>query len=124
MPNFPKRERLSSHNEIENLFAQGGRFMAFPFSVRYLVSSAEALGVFVLLSCPKRYQRLAVNRNRTKRILRETYRLNKQKLQSLAIESGKRLLVSICLVSKELPSYSLTEERMKKILDTLSEKLQ
>lgn len=97
--------------------------MAYPFSVRYLVEDCDKAGVWVLLASPKRYQRFAVNRNRVKRLLRETYRLNKQELCDKASQSRKKVLVSICLVAKTIPSYNLTENRMRKILCTLGEKV-
>lgn len=97
--------------------------MAYPFSVRYLVEDCQKAGVQVLLASPKRYQRFAVNRNRVKRILRETYRLNKQTLCDKASQDRKKVLVSICLVAKAMPSYTLTENRMRKILCTIGEKM-
>ena len=74
MNNFPKGERLNNVKQIENLYAKGDKFMAYPFSVRFIYNkeqSEENTKMSVLLIAPKRYQKLAVNRNRAKRLLRE-----------------------------------------------------
>ncbi len=124
MPDFPKSERLTSHTRIEQLYAQGGRFMAYPLSVRYMITPQKEGKLSVLLASPKRYQRFAVNRNRIRRLLRETYRLNRGFLLEKAKESECEILLSVCHVSKEIPDYALVEQRMKHILTELSQKLQ
>lgn len=121
---FPKSERLTSRNDVERLFSKGGRFMAYPFSVRYLFDAWDCKGeaVSVLITSPKKYQRLAVCRNRAKRLIRETLRTNQQQLQSLLGEKNIRLLFSVSLVSKRLPTYRQTQTKMTEILSTLISK--
>ena len=77
----------------------------------------------VLLVAPKRYQKLAVNRNRAKRLLREAYRLNKHSLQKRIINSSSQLFISIALVSKTMPDYLLTEQKVKEILSSIEKKI-
>ena len=98
--------------------------MAYPFSVRYLFDAWDCKGeaVSVLIISPKKYQRLAVCRNRAKRLIRETLRTNKQQLQSLLGEKNIRLLFSVSLVSKRLPTYRQTQTKMTEILSTLISK--
>ncbi|MGM9819578.1 MAG: ribonuclease P protein component [Candidatus Onthomorpha sp.] len=121
---FPKSERLTSRNDIERLFSKGGRFMAYPFSVRYLFEAWDCKGeaVSVLITSPKKYQRFAVCRNRAKRLIRETLRTSKQQLQSLLEDKHLRLLFSVSLVSKHLPTYRQTQTKMTEILSTLTAK--
>lgn len=78
---FPKKERLCEHKRIESLFSKGKAFLCYPFSVRY--KKYEGKGdISVLIVCSKRYQKKAVNRNYTKRRMREALRLNNQVLKS------------------------------------------
>lgn len=126
MNNFPKGERLNNVKQIENLYAKGDKFMAYPFSVRFIYSkeqSKENTKMSVLLVAPKRYQKLAVNRNRAKRLLREAYRLNKHSLQKRIINSSSQLFISIALVSKTMPDYLLTEQKVKEILSSIEKKI-
>jgi ribonuclease P protein component len=126
MNNFPKGERINNVKEIENLYAKGDKFMAYPFSVRFIYNKEQNNDnpkMSVLIVAPKRYQKLAVNRNRAKRLLREAYRLNKNELQTKIIKSSSQLLISIALVSKTIPDYKLTEQKVKEILSTIEKKI-
>ncbi len=126
MNNFPKGERLNNVKQIENLYAKGDKFMAYPFSVRFIYNKEQTENnskLSVLITAPKRYQKLAVNRNRAKRLLREAYRLNKGELQTKIINNNSQLLISISLVSKTMPDFHLTEQKMKDILHTIEKKI-
>lgn len=118
-----KHERTASLSETEKLFSQGNRFMAYPFSVRFLLLPSTSCSVSALLTAPKRYQKTAVNRNRAKRLLRETFRKQKHILYSHLENRQERLIINICLVSKQLPTYQQTEKRMLEILNTIAEKI-
>lgn len=78
-------ERLKLRKQIETLFSEGKAFSVFPLRAIFLlhektnISSAPALTGF---SVPKKKIRLAVERNRIKRLLREGWRLNKHLLYS------------------------------------------
>ena len=79
---FSKAEHLCLRNDIDALFSAGAKALtAFPLRVVYReVKHKDGPKVKVLLSVPKRKLRHAVDRNRAKRQLRETYRLNKPTL--------------------------------------------
>lgn len=117
-----KHERTASLSETEKLFSQGNRFMAYPFSVRFILLPSTSCSVSALLTAPKRYQKTAINRNRAKRLLRETYRKQKHVLYSHLEERKQRLVINICLVSKQMPTYLLTEQKMDEIIRTIVKK--
>jgi ribonuclease P protein component len=124
MNKFPKGERLNNVKDIETLYAKGDRFMAYPFSVRFIYREhSDKPNMSVLIVSPKRYQKLSVNRNRAKRLLREAYRLNKHDLQTKIQTNNSQLLLSICLVSKTMPDFQLTEQKVKYIFDTIENKI-
>ena len=73
-----KEEKLKSKTLIEQLFAEGKNVKSFPFRLIYLkVNHADEFPIKVGFSVPKRNIKLAVNRNRIKRLMREVYRKNK-----------------------------------------------
>ena len=78
---YPKSEKLKSKKTIDLLFSKGKSVSKFPLRLVY-VSLEEAIDseVTVGVSVSKKYFKHAVDRNYYKRVLRETYRLNKHSL--------------------------------------------
>ena len=73
-----KKERLKSKKLIEKLYAEGKSIKVFPFRMVFLqVQHTSDFPFQVGFSVPKRNFKLAVSRNRIKRLMRETYRLQK-----------------------------------------------
>lgn len=73
-----KEEKLKSKILIENLFAQGERVKSFPLQLIFLpINHHAAFPIKVGFSVPKKNVKLAVKRNRIKRLMREVYRTNK-----------------------------------------------
>ena len=78
---YPKNERLKSNTTISLLFSEGKSVSKYPLRLVYRqaeVDSAEKIKIGVSVS--KKYFKKAVDRNYFKRVLRETYRLNKHLL--------------------------------------------
>lgn len=74
-----KEERLKSKKLIEKLYTEGNSVKAFPLRMMYLKTShTSKYPAQVGVSVPKRNFKLAVDRNRIKRLMRETYRLQKE----------------------------------------------
>ncbi len=63
--------------------------------------------------------RKAVDRNRIKRLLRECYRLNKLPLHERILQSKKNIAVFFLYIGKELPEYTLLDEKMKAVITKL-----
>ena len=78
---YPKSEKLKSKKTIDLLFSLFKSVSKFPLRLVY-VSLEEAIDseVTVGVSVSKKYFKHAVDRNYYKRVLRETYRLNKHTL--------------------------------------------
>jgi ribonuclease P protein component len=78
---YPKNERLKSKTTIDLLFSDGKSVSKYPLRLVYRQAeedSAEKIKMGVSVS--KKYFKKAVDRNYFKRVLRETYRLNKHLL--------------------------------------------
>ncbi len=77
---FGKEEKLKSRKLIERLFVEGNSIKEFPLRMKYLKLENADFSIKVAFSVPKRNVKLAVDRNRIKRLIREAYRLNKHLL--------------------------------------------
>lgn len=78
---YPKNERLKSKTTIGLLFSEGKSVSKYPLRLVFRqaeVDSEEKIKIGVSVS--KKYFKKAVDRNYFKRVLRETYRLNKHLL--------------------------------------------
>ena len=78
---YPKNEKLKSKNTIDLLFSEGKSVARFPLRLVFVpidLDKGEKLKMGVSVS--KKHFKKAVDRNYFKRILRETYRLNKHLL--------------------------------------------
>ena len=78
---YPKSEKLKSKKTIDLLFSKGKSVSKFPLRLVY-VSLEDVIDseVTVGVSVSKKYFKHAVDRNYYKRVLRETYRINKHAL--------------------------------------------
>lgn len=120
MAKFTKQERLCSKVEIDELFSTGKSFLVYPFSVRYSIKeNSDNPQVKILVSAPKKYNKLSVNRNRVKRIIRESYRKNKEIIISLAVERNLDISFFISLIIKDIPSFELADSKIQKILSKI-----
>jgi ribonuclease P protein component len=123
---FRKRERIVSEKLMEELFSGGNShaLTAFPLRAVYLQKDRNAGDepVQVLVSVPKKRLRHAVDRNRVKRQVRESYRLNKQALLSM-LPCDKRLLLAFVWQSDRLSPTEEVESRVNNLLRRMAERL-
>lgn len=78
---YPKHEKLKSKTTIDLLFTEGKSVSKYPLRLVY-VENKEVNSELIKfgVSVSKKYFKKAVDRNYFKRVLRETYRLNKHLL--------------------------------------------
>lgn len=121
MHTFSKKERLCHRPTIERLYASRKKMLVFPLSVHWMTVEprAGASRLQVLIVAPKKKLRHAVDRNRTKRIMRECYRTRKHKLLSMLEEQDRAAVVSINYISDSLPDF----HKMEVSFDRMTEKL-
>ncbi len=75
---FPKKERLKSKKLIDKLFIEGQSVSSFPIKLIYMQTELPFdVPIQAGVTVPKKNFKSAVKRNRIKRLLRESYRLNK-----------------------------------------------
>ena len=115
---YGKAEKLKSKIIIEKLFSEGKSVTAYPFRLVYLKTTFEdKILIKTGVSVSKRNFKLAVDRNRIKRLLREAYRLNKN--EHLNIVSSQYAFM-ILYNGKEIPSYEFVEKKMIILFDKFS----
>jgi len=78
---YPKNEKLKSKTTIDLLFSKGASVSKYPLRLVYISGDfGENVPIKMGVSVSKKHFKNAVDRNYFKRVLRETYRLNKQLL--------------------------------------------
>ena len=77
---YPKEEKLKSRKTIDLLFTQGKSVSRFPLRLAFIEVADQEEKVKMGVSVSKKYFKKAVDRNYFKRLLRESYRLNKHLL--------------------------------------------
>uniref|UniRef100_UPI0040472557 ribonuclease P protein component n=2 Tax=Flavobacterium TaxID=237 RepID=UPI0040472557 len=106
---YPKKEKLKSKTTIDLLFSEGNSVSKFPLRLVYVENkepNAEPIKMGVSVS--KKYFKKAVDRNYFKRVLRETYRLNKH---ILIDNLEKPYAFMFFYQTKERLSYQEIEEK-------------
>ena len=119
---FPKKEKLKGKKLIEQLFAEGIGVTNYPIKLVYLKTSYEddskcKVGV----TASKRNFKSAVKRNRIKRLMRESYRLNKHLIFN-NIEGNFAFM--FLYLGKEMPSQTKITDAMiplmRKFIDEIA----
>jgi ribonuclease P protein component len=78
---YPKTEKLKSKTTIDLLFSEGKSVSKYPLRLVYVpINLEKEEQIKIGVSVSKKYFKKAVDRNYFKRVLRETYRLNKHLL--------------------------------------------
>ena len=117
---YPKHEKLKSKTTIDSLFSEGKSVSKYPLRLVYVENiepNAELIKMGVSVS--KKYFKKAVDRNYFKRVLRETYRLNKHLLID---HLEKPYAFMFFYQSKERLSYQEIEEKTIQLFQKFNER--
>ena len=110
-----KEERLKRKKLIEKLYQKGSSVKAFPLRMIFLQTDhTSKFPAQVGVSVPKRNFKLAVDRNRIKRLMRESYRLKKEIVYNNIDEP---YIYMISYIGKEEFSYEDVSLKMEKLLN-------
>lgn len=123
-----KKEKLCGRTPIERLFNGGGGRSLSAFPVRAVCVKTERSngepGIRIMVSVSKRHFKRAVMRNKIKRRLRETYRLNKDIImQAVNNTPGKGLDIAFIWLDDKIWPTAEIELKMKNLLRRMAEKL-
>ena len=119
---FTKSERLHSRKLIDALFKDGESFFSYPFKVILLeIGKTNQYPIQLLISVSKRNFKKAVDRNKIKRLVRESYRKNKSALIEFRSNSEYQLLIGLVYTGKTILTYTEIERKIILILQRLIE---
>ena len=111
---FGKKEKLKSKMLIGQLFSEGRNLSVFPLKLIYLKVNKQEVPIKATVTVSKKNFKNAVHRNRIKRLLRESYRLNKGIVFNNTQENFAFLFLYL---GKEMPAFKDVESKMKLLLE-------
>lgn len=120
-----KQERLKSRKQLDELFEKGQVFSQPPFRISYRFSNEDVSALKFGVGVSARHFKKAVHRNRIKRLIRESWRLQKHPLSELLAQQGRGLWVFVIFTGREMTDFKSVSEAMartqKKLLKLSSE---
>ena len=121
---LPKYERICKENDIQALFDKGHGFGVYPYRVIYLFRHDENHPVTcrLLVSVSKKRFHHAINRNRVKRLIRESWRRNKAALFEICEKDNISVDVALVYTATDIHSYEEMFAKTKKAVNELINK--
>ena len=117
---YPKIVKLKCKPTIYLLFSEGNSFSKFPLRLVYVENKEENAELMKMgVSVSKKYFKKAVDRNYFKRVLRETYRLNKH---ILIDNLEKPYAFMFFYQTKERLSYQEIEDKTIQLFQKFNER--
>lgn len=120
---FNKHERLRSKQLINETLTKGVVVFSHPFKLYYLLTenTENESSCMFAVSVPKRLFKKAVDRNRIKRLIRESYRLNKTNFQNSSNFQNYNISLFLIYIDKNIPSFETTNTKIKLLLQKLTQ---
>ena len=123
-----KDYKLCSQKVIKEIFDDKKVVKQFPYVLNYKITSVPSEKSFqIVFAAPKRIFRKAHDRNRIKRLTRETVRKNKLILEDFLIERKIQVALFLVYTNKEEMAYEVlfkkTEQLFQKLIVLLTEEL-
>lgn len=121
---FPKKEKLCSKKAIEKLFKNGKSFSEKPFRLIWdFEENNDNIVVKYLIVVSKNKIKLAINRNRVKRKIKEAFRLRKNTLENFLYNKNSQLNLAVLYQEEEILDYNTIEQKINLLLSRLIKEL-
>lgn len=119
---FSKEERLCSKKVIEDLFENGKSVFIHPLKLIYKITPTDKKSpVRVMMVVPKKNFRKAHDRNRIKRLMRESYRLQKHDFYDFCITYNRHFAIALVYVAKSEADFKEIFFKTGKLLKLVKE---
>ncbi len=116
---YSRNQKLKSRKLLGNLFATGKSLNAFPLKLVYQTNSPVNGEVLMAgVGASSRHFKKAVDRNRIKRLLRESYRLQKKVLHE-GLPKDFQWQLFFIYTGKDLPDGKIIAEKMQILMQKL-----
>lgn len=120
---YNKKEKLKSRKQLEQLFTAGTTFTVFPIKVIYKGVEVQNSILKTGVGASRKNFKKAVDRNRIKRLLRETYRTEKTVLLNYLQPNKKQIALFFLYIDKSLPDYKTLKQKMQQAIEKLIKNL-
>jgi ribonuclease P protein component len=121
---FCKDEKLCSKKLIDKVLSEGASFLNYPYRISFLETDFEsAFPCQVLFIVSKKRFKKANMRNKIKRLMRETYRINKNLLYEWLKNNDKRVILAINYIGEDVMPFNEQSLKMAKVFDKLGQKI-
>jgi len=116
---FSKQERLCNRNDFQKLFSEGKSFYSYPFRCIYLWKDATDFSAKIAVSVSKKKFKRAVDRNKIKRLIRESYRLEKEILYQKHADIPKNLDILIIYSETKILPFSFVQKKVIELINKI-----
>jgi ribonuclease P protein component len=114
---FPSAQRLKKMKSFRALLENGNTIKNYPLRIIWCCIPYDGdSNLKVAFSVPKRRFKSAVDRNKLKRIIRESHRLHSQDLNKLLSDQDKTCHILFQYQSNDIIAYNKIENSVKEIL--------
>lgn len=118
---FKRKSHLKSKLIIDQLFASGKVITERPFRLVYLeMETPVEKGVQILISVPKKRFKLAVSRNKIRRMTSEIYRLGSVSFQHQIKEENRQIALAIIYIGNRRTDFIKSKEKLEVALQKLA----
>jgi len=115
---YGRKEKLKSRKAIQELFRSGNRFSFSSFKVIWMIDN-EQKDLKAGVGASSRYFKRSVDRNRIKRLIRESYRLQKSSLDHFLAGKSFGLNLFILYSGNDVPTYEQVFQKTGMIIERL-----
>lgn len=114
---FSKQERICKRDDFQTILTNGKSVYSYPFRCVYLWEESSSFSVKIAVSVSKKRFKHAVDRNKIKRLIRESYRLNKHILYQHYVDSNKSLNMLIVYTDTKIFPFSFVQKKMISLIN-------
>ena len=121
---FPKKQKLCSEKEIDKLFAKGNYIAERPLKIIWILKKkSDDFSVKFLVVVSKKQIKSAVKRNFIKRRIKESYRLQKNKLEAFLKNHKYQLNLAIIYQHNKKLEYKAIDMKINLLVNRLIKQL-